>query len=64
MKMDFWEKTNYTDGVPETYTKQLREKKMCDFWVYMPFNRSCSVLAVVDVDNSLKMLVSVETACH
>lgn len=37
MKMDFWEKTNYTDGVPETYTKQLREKKMCDFWVYMPF---------------------------
>ena len=35
--MDFWEKTNYTDGVPETYTKQLREKKMCDFWVYMPF---------------------------
>ena len=38
MKMDFWEKTNYTDGVPETYTKQLREKKMCDFWVYMPFN--------------------------
>lgn len=38
MKMDFGEKTNYTDGVPETYTKQLREKKMCDFWVYMPFN--------------------------
>ena len=40
MKMDFWEKTNYTDGVPETYTKQLREKKMCDFWVYMPFKLS------------------------
>ena len=39
MKMDFWEKTNYTDGVPETYTKQLREKKMCDFWVYMPFKK-------------------------
>ena len=37
MKMDFWGKTDYTDGVPETYTKQLREKKMCDFWVYMPF---------------------------
>ena len=37
MKMDFWEKTNYTDGVPETYTKQLPEKKICDFWVYMPF---------------------------
>ena len=26
--MDFWEKTNYTDGVPETYTKQLREKNV------------------------------------
>ena len=42
MKMDFWEKTNYTDGVPETYTKQLREKKMCDFWVYMPFKSGIS----------------------
>lgn len=42
MKMDFWEKTNYTDGVPETYTKQLREKKMCDFWVYMPFKERCT----------------------
>ena len=46
MKMDFWEKTNYTDGVPETYTKQLREKKMCDFWVYMPFKDQISMYHV------------------
>ena len=36
MKMDFWEKTNYTDGVPETYTKQLREKKCAIFGFTCP----------------------------
>ena len=36
MKMDFWEKTNYTDGVPETYTKQLREKKGAIFGFTCP----------------------------
>ena len=32
----FEKKTNKTDCVLEIYTKQLRGKKMCDFWVYMP----------------------------
>lgn len=36
MKMDFWEKTDYTDGVPETYTKQLREKKCAIFGFTCP----------------------------
>ena len=38
MKMDFWEKTNYTDGVPETYTKQLREKKSAIFGFTCPLS--------------------------
>ena len=50
MKMDFWEKTNYTDGVPETHTKQ-REKKMCDFWVYMPFKLSTSFGSTITLWN-------------
>ena len=49
MKMDFWEETNYTDGVPETYTKQLREKKMCDFWVYMPFKLGFSIYITYNI---------------
>ena len=38
MKMDFWEKTNFTDGVPETHTKQLREKKCAIFGFTCPLS--------------------------
>ena len=32
-------KTNYTDGVPVTYTKQLREKKCAIFEFTCPLNK-------------------------